>query len=45
VSDIDRLLTFLPPSGIELPFGTVGTVGQAIQDLLDLLSRITGGTR
>jgi hypothetical protein len=45
VSDIDRLLSFLPPEGVELPFGTVGTVGKLIEDLLNLLSNITGGTR
>jgi hypothetical protein len=45
VSDIDTLLTFLPPDGVELPFGTVGTVTKVIQDLLDLLSDLTGGSR
>ena len=45
VADIDGLLTFLPPEGVELPFGTVGTVGKVIQDLLDLISDLTSGNR
>ncbi len=45
VADIDRRLSFLPPVGIALPIGTVGTLTEVIQDLLDLLSGITGGGR